>query len=171
MDIFLEYIIKKNRDAKDWAITAGGYFAALILSFIILGFVRFLGGIGFLLIAGAWYGAFWLMRSRDIEYEYILTNNELDVDKIASKRRRKHILTVDFRSVELCAKTDDPLYAADYNNAQGIIKKYDFTGISENDIYFADFAGESGKTRILFQPSDKIRESLRLINPRNVHIS
>ncbi len=169
MDIFCEYIVKHKNTAVDLLIPTGGYIAATILTFIIMLFSQYLFGLGFLLIAAVWYGAFILMRSRYVEYEYILTNNEMDIDKIMAKKRRKRVITVNFKHIEICAKVDDPVYSSQYANKPE--KIYDFTGNSEYDVYFVDFHGQDKRTRILFHPTDKMKENLRLINPGAVHLS
>lgn len=171
MDIFCEYIVKHKKTAVDYAIMAGLYIAAILLTFIILLFYKYTFGLGLLLIAAVWYGAYIFTRNRFVEYEYALTNNEMDIDKIMAKKRRKHIITVDFKQVEICAKTDDPMHASEFNNTQSVAKTYDFSGSCDYPVYFADFVSAEGKTRILFNPTDKMQESLRLINPRAVHIS
>lgn len=35
-----------------------------------------------------------------VEYEYIVTNGEMDIDKIIAKRRRKRLITVNARTFE-----------------------------------------------------------------------
>lgn len=171
MDIFCEYIVKHKKSGIDYLIMAGLYIAAVLLTFIVMLFYNYTFGLGLLLIAGIWYGAFILTRNRFIEYEYALTNNEMDIDKIMAKKRRKHIVTVDFKQIEICAGVDDSMYASEFNNTQSLTKTYDFSGICDYPAYFVDFVSSNGKTRVIFNPTDKMKESLRLINPRAVHIS
>ena len=168
MDLFCEYIVKKQQTAKDYLIIAGYSMLALFLSFIILLFNAYMFGFGLLLIAGCWYGAFILTKMRYVEYEYILTNSYLDIDKIYAKRRRKRIMSMDFKHIDICAKADDVNFAHEYKNAPQ--KIYDFTGVCDNDIYFVDFSKDANKVRILFQPTEKMKDGLKLINPRNIHI-
>ena len=166
MDIFCEYIVKKQRNVKDFLVIIGGYILAFVLTVLFLGIgAKYFNGLALLVICAFWYGAYQLAKSRYIEYEYALTNNELDVDKIVAKKRRKRILTIDFHNIELCAKAD-----SEHMNDSQTAKQYDFTGESENDIYFVDYTNDSGRVRVLFQPTDRMKESIRLINPRNVHL-
>ena len=106
-DIYLEYILKKKKNRR----TKGDYrsynFAAIIVSLALLllifatatalsgtQFGSFSFSIGLVLIAFAWYGAYLLMSMQNIEYEYILTNSEIDIDKIMSKKSKKKELRV-----------------------------------------------------------------------------
>lgn len=170
MDIFCEYIVRHKKSIKDYLIMAGVDVAAVILVFAVLLFYRYTFGFGFFIIAAIIYGAYILIRSRFIEYEYALTNNELDIDKIMAKKKRKHILTVDFKQVVICAAVNDDNFSSEYNNTASLSKTYDFSGICEYDVYFADFNTGDGRIRILFNPNDKMKDSLRIVNPRSVHI-
>lgn len=171
MDFFGEFIVKRKLKMSDYAISVGGFLLALILTYVFTIFARYLLGFWLLLIAASWYGAYMLMKSRMTEYEYTLTNSEMDIDKIMAKKRRKRVLSVDFKNAEICARTDDENFKQDAENTVGIQKTYDFTGMCENDVYFADFQTTGGKIRILFQPSDSMKEYLKLVNPRAIHIS
>lgn len=43
---------------------------------------------------GSLYGGYILITNMSVEYEYIVTNGEMDIDKIIAKRRRKRLITV-----------------------------------------------------------------------------
>ena len=101
-DIYLEYILKKKKTGGQKAIIAViilrrllyrwlcyYLFLQRLLHFRALNSVLFSFSIGLVLIAFAWYGAYLLMSMQNIEYEYILTNSEIDIDKIMSKKARK----------------------------------------------------------------------------------
>lgn len=171
MDIFCEYIVKKKFEALDVLKLFGIVIAAIALSFIalIIG-LSFDLGIGFALVAIVFYLAYLLAKFIYTEFEYALTNNELDIDKILGKSRRKRVITVDFKTVEICASINDEKYKSEFNNTGAIAKTINVTGKSDYDIYFVDFPAEAGKTRLLFQPTDKMKDALKLINPRAIHI-
>lgn len=40
------------------------------------------------------YGTYYLLSGMNIEYEYIFTNGEIDIDKIIAKRKRVHLVTI-----------------------------------------------------------------------------
>ncbi|MBQ3038319.1 MAG: hypothetical protein IJD30_03980 [Clostridia bacterium] len=168
MDIFCEYIVRHKNTAKDYLLIAAASVGAMLLSFIIMLFSSYLFGLGLLLIAAVWYGLYFLIKSRQIEYEYILTNSELDVDKIMGRRRRKRVISVDFKHIELCARVDDERYSHQLSSKPD--KVYDFTGISDNDKYFVDFHSKDNRTRMFFQPTDKMKENIRIMNPGAIHI-
>lgn len=169
MDVFCEYIVKKGKTVNDLLITIGAYIAAFIISSIVMLFAGYTYGFWLFLVAGAWYGAYYVVKTRYVEYEYALTNNELDIDKIMGKTRRKRMITVDFKQIDICAAVSDTMYASEFNSSS-VAKTYDYSGVCEYETYFVDFVTKEGKVRVLFNPTDKMKENMRIINPRLVHI-
>jgi ABC-type nickel/cobalt efflux system permease component RcnA len=182
-DIYLEYMIKKKKTGKQKAIialvvTAGLVLTAAMLAVIFVGAVALQGtqisqfafSIGFVLIALMWYGAYLIISMQNIEFEYILTNSEIDIDKIMSKKGRKHIVSFDFKDVTVCAAVEDKEHNHDYENVKPD-KIYNAIGDSNGtNIYFADFSNDTEKARLLFQPTYKMISSAKRYNPRNIHI-
>ena len=171
MDIFCEYIVKKRVEALDILKLVGIIVAAIALSFAAM-FIELVSGlgIGFMLVAVVIYFAYLFSKFIYTEFEYALTNHELDIDKILGRSRRKRIITVDFKTVEICASVNDEKYKSEFNNTASITKTINATGKTDYEIYFVDFSGEGGKTRVLFQPTDKMKDALKKINPRTIHI-
>ncbi|MGI5959937.1 MAG: DUF6106 family protein [Massiliimalia sp.] len=102
MDVFLEQIVAKKRTSQDVLKTVGIILAAIILIFaalfILPAVVPFLSTLGLFLVVGILYGTWYLLTSSSVEYEYILTNGEIDVDKIIARRKRKRLITVNTRN-------------------------------------------------------------------------
>ena len=169
MDIFVEHIVKHKRNLKDNLIAVGVILAAIILGavLLLLSFGFGLPQIGLLLVAGVFYAAYKIATFTSVEYEYILTNNELDIDKIMARTRRKRIMTIDFKSIELCAPVNDSEYKHELED-KSITINYDFTGQGYNPAYFIICDGEKGRMRVLFEPTEKIIENASKFNPRKV---
>ena len=177
-DVFMEYIVKKKKDQKDILIISALTLAALVLSIVLFFLMLIVSGamqtgqgifsIGFLLIAGVWYGYYLLVGMRNIEFEYILTNSEIDIDKIMSKKSRKRIASFDFKSAEIVACIKDNEHNAPYRN-NTVTDVIDACGNKElTDVYFADVMIGDKTKRILFQPTSKMVEALWKFNPRAV---
>lgn len=185
-DIYLEYMVKKKKTGKQIALVAVICILGVVLSLVLFGLTFIVGVsmnmagtgigqivsfVGLLLIAAVWYGAYLLITMQNVEYEYILTNSELDIDKIMSKKCRKPIVSFDFKNVTICAAIDDNEHNSDYKNIKAD-KVYDVVGdAARGGIYFADLLGESGeKIRVLFQPTSKMISSAKKYNPRNIFL-
>lgn len=172
MDNFYEQMIKKKKTVLDMVIIAGGTVLAIaITAAIILLFLmcRTIFGLNFLLIFCMWWGYIWLLRGFDIEYEYTITNHELDIDVIKGKNRRKHITTINLKQCEYFGNRNDP-QTIDAMKASGRpAKEYYFVGnkASEN-IFVTDVISkkDSSKIRVYIEPDEKLLQYIRLANPK-----
>lgn len=172
MDIFIEQIIKRKKDGKDYAFIAGLITAGIILSLaaaLLIG--RYSIGIAFILIAAVWYVEYLLIHTRNLEYEYILTNSDLDVDKIVAKRGRKRIVSINLKEIIICANVEDSRFVHEYQNTANLTKTVDVIGNkADGNIYFVDYHLDGENIRVLFQPNEKLEDALRTLNPRYIHI-
>ncbi len=183
-DIYLEYMIKKKKTAGQIGIIALIVAAGLIISALMLVLIyacaialqgtqisQFAFSVGFVLIALLWYGAYLLISMQNIEYEYILTNSEADIDKVMSKKGRKHIISFDFKEVIVCADITDEEHNGDYKNVQ-CDKVYNAVGDRNGGgIYFVDFHQDGQRVRVLFQPTYKMVTSAKRYNPKNIYVT
>ena len=187
-DVYMEYLIKRKKDAKQIAIIvliiAAAAFVSLALFFLMFGFAyasvdpqtgtssfgSFIFGIGLVLMAFAWYGAYLLITMQNIEYEYILTNSEMDIDKVMSKRGRKSFVSFNFKDIIICAAVEDNEHKHEYNRHTD--KTYDTVGdYGRGNVYFADFMEGSGRVRVLFQPTSKMINAAKRYNMRNIFVN
>jgi len=183
-DVYLEYLIKHKKDTKAKIATVAIYVGAGILTIFMLmlifafaiagagtGISEIAFSVGLVLIAFMWYFAFFFAQKFNIEYEYIMTNASMDIDKIMSKSQRKRVITFEFTDVEICANIKDEAHNDAYKRGSGERKVLDLTGdISNGGVYFVDFTNEGERTRVLFQPTSKMMEAARRFNPRNVFV-
>ncbi|MBR1864616.1 MAG: hypothetical protein IJ806_11070 [Ruminococcus sp.] len=165
MDRFKEQIIKKQPTNKDNLTRIFIMLAALALAFAVI-FISLmfpnLFVIGFTLAIGAVYGGFYLMKNLDIEYEYIFTNGDLDVDKIMAARSRKRLITIkvnDVTDIGPCEDHDDG------GRTVVMASAYD----PESQDYFMDLKHASyGETRVIFTPDDEMLRMIKTSLPRSI---
>jgi hypothetical protein len=112
-------------------------------------------------IVGAGWGMIILFRRLNLEFEYIVTNGEMDVDKIMGRRSRKRLFTVDCRLFDILAP-----YTPDFRNeysSQAISSVVDVS--SHPDApgrWFAIFNAKDGKrTLLIFEPSEKMLDAFK----------
>lgn len=169
MDVFYEYLVTREKTKKDKMMSAVYITAAVIISLFsmfILGL--YLNGFEFIFIAGAWYGAVQLMCRSDIEYEYVLTNSVLDIDRITAKKKRKRMISIDFKNIEKC---EPKPYGTEMIKVMANEEVMNLTGNpADKNIYFVDFCKGSGRYRVYFQPDDVLMEHLKNANPRYVKL-
>ncbi|MBE6787631.1 MAG: hypothetical protein E7537_04715 [Ruminococcaceae bacterium] len=104
MDTFFEQIVAIKKDGKYIASVLGVWFAALFLCFLTFLFSGYIGSLFILVMAGIIYGAFKLSGLFNIEYEYIVTNGVMDIDKIINKSSRKRLSSFELSDVSRLEK-------------------------------------------------------------------
>lgn len=170
-DVFFEYLVKKKLAAIDWIIISAivllGIFLTFLLFFISVVILPYLSSLFTIVVVGVWLGCYFLITKRSLEYECILTNSEMDIDKIIAKKRRKRIISFDFREADLVACVKD----SEYNGLLKDVKPLDLSGDSDAfDAYFVDIVISGERFVILFRPTTKMIETIKKFNPQNVHI-
>ncbi|ODM26756.1 DUF6106 family protein [Acetivibrio mesophilus] len=173
MDIFLEKIVKKKRDASDVLIIGGSITLAIIL---IAAIIVLLGpyGTSLLISAAIIYLTYLIITSRRIEYEYAFTNGELDIDKITNKKKRKNLINSNCREFEIFAKADSDKLSSYVEEIKDRIMAV--SSLDSEDIYCfvvnkkSDEDGRTQSTRVIvfFEPNEKMLKSIKTMIPRKV---
>jgi len=173
MDIFVEQIVKKAPNGKDTAkkilIVVGMCLISALLAFVMM-FIPAFAGIAFLLLFGVMYGGYYLITGVDVEYEYIVTNGEIDIDKIIAKRKRSRLITGKASSFEAFGKYEN---APDIDSSVTIVSAVG-TSLSgaKTEEWYADFTHASaGKVRLVFSAEDKVIEAIRPFLPRQIKVN
>ena len=152
MDSYAEYLVKKAPTSQDQGRKALILIAALLICAGTIFLVRFTGPLILVLTIVAIYGAYYLFTSQNVEYEYIVTNDELDIDKViveigkftAFGKEEEAEPISDQATTVLCIGAD-----------------------AELGTYYADLETEEyGQTRILFTPNESVLTCVQEALPR-----
>ena len=104
MDMFTERLVAKKWEASDIMKSVLCFVAALAIS--LAAFV-FAGYVAIIVLAATLYGAYYLATGfLFVEYEYTLTNEELNIDKIIAKRKRVELKTFNIKELSGGGKYD-----------------------------------------------------------------
>jgi hypothetical protein len=166
MDIFIEKIVRKRKDFKDSLFTIGIIFGALILVLIALN-IQVLAGLSLFIFVGVAYLAYMLISSRNIEYEYAVTNGDLDIDKIIAQRKRKRIFSANCKTFDLVARVKSQHYTPQYRNFKN---KIDCSSgfMDSDDVYFIVLQYKNEQTILFIEPSEKMLKNFKTFIPRKV---
>lgn len=165
MDLFCEQIVKNHRNAVDkiklivllMAIFVIGIAVLIAVSIYIIPLL------GIILCGLIFYIGFFLITNTNYEFEYIITNGDMDVDKIIAGRKRKRIASTNIKSFTAYGKLDDKT------------QKFNGTIINASDnvnehTYYAEFKHDKkGNVRLLFSPNEKTREHIKPFVSRILH--
>ena len=162
MDTFFEQIIAVKKNGKAVAAIIGIWLAAFLVCFILIMLMSILGTFSLLLAAGALFGAYKLSVRFNVEYEYIVTNGTMDIDKIINKSSRKRILSFELATVSRIEK---------FNPAQlsGVNAKELFITCNQDDprAYLMVSATEGkGTSYLVFAPDERVRSAIVKFVPK-----
>jgi len=154
-DVFKEQIIKRKPNAKDMI------FRALIViatAVIVIAALIMLQSIGVLVAFAACFGAYYLMSFFNVEYEYIFTNGDLDIDVIYSKSRRKRLFTGNVKKFDLMCHVEDKMRIGEFAGAE---VKLDYSGGVPNQNTYAFLTVHNNKrTKVTIEPNEKILKAI-----------
>jgi len=165
MDSFIEKIVAKKKTFKDYLISIGIVLAGTLLT-LILGFIQFLQPFWFIITAAIIYFMYQLITSSNIEYEYIVTNGDLDIDKIINKRRRKRIFSANCKEFEILARLKGGLNDRRIQNITNRIMAV--SSIDSENVFFAILNYKGEKTAVFFEPDERMLNTFKLFIPRKI---
>lgn len=157
MSDFIEYIVEKRRTPIDMLKAL----VAVVVGFSLIGALVMLRINATILVAVVAYVSYKVMTSVNVEYEYILTNNEMDVDKIINRKSRKSLVTINIRRVDEFEKCDGHRENRYIND--GNVKVIDACRDRGEGCYYMTFTDDAGRGVLLFTPSEQIEEYIRKI--------
>ncbi len=166
MDTFKEQLVKKMPEKNDQIKKLMIVFATCLLA--IFCFLFFMGSslaiFGIVLAGGIIYGGYYLITNLIIEYEYILTNGDLDIDKIVAQRSRKRLATLDLGSAVEFGVADSGLRIGPNET----LIKASGNDSRQTDYYIRLNHSSLGNTVLIFTPSEEMLELVRNCLPRNL---
>ena len=163
MDAYLEQIVKRRKTPKDFLIKVAmimSIFAVLALGVVVGILVNYYFIIiGFFLSLFEIYLCWYVVTGRNIEYEYTVTNNNLQIDKIMNKSRRKELLSIDIKKIEGIEKLGEG--RLNENRCDKVM----WLGTYEDDesqYRFVVQTNRYGKVMVVFAPNKKILDAVKL---------
>ena len=160
-DVFNEQIVKRQGDFTDTIKRVGIVILVLVIFLVSFAFVQaFAVFIG----AAAVFGGAFLMSYLNVEYEYVYTNGELDIDIIYNRSRRKRLFSIVVKDFEIMAHIEDKTHARAFDGAQETINCH--SGVNGPNTY-AFLATIKGKrSKVIFEPNEKMLKAIGTSLPR-----
>lgn len=160
MDTFVEQIVAIKKTGKIW----GAYFLIALLAIILLSAsMLFLKGLFIVMAALIFYGVFKLYSMLNIEYEYIVTNSTMDIDKIIAKSSRKRVVSFDLTAVQRIEKFNGKLPSSIANDCFFVCNKDDENAL----ILYYKQEGKPQKS-FVFAPNERTRNAMKGFLPHHL---
>lgn len=165
MDTFSEQLVPKISTGADKAKKILISLATILLASVLM-WLSIVYGVYSLIILVLLilYGGVWLVSNMNVEYEYIITNNEMDIDKIIGRRKRKRMITLDISAAE-----DFAPYSSEIDvSADATV--HATSGGEKNAHYLVVQHNSYGKVMLIFNPNEKTREAIMQEIPNSLRI-
>ena len=162
-DSYAEVLVKKQASAMD-RLKKTGLIALLALAVLISLFFdfRFLLAVVILGVA-----TFFLLPAFDLEYEYLLVNRELDIDKIYSRKKRKQEAQFQLEEMELFAPLNSR--RMEHYNSNTHLKIRDYSSGADGAGVYAMIIRDGQETcKVLLEPDEQMLDALSRIFPNKV---
>lgn len=158
-DFYMEQLVKRKTP-----VTSNILKAVLIFLTAFSVCITFMMPLVFPLIVVMGVIDFLVFRGMDVEYEYLYVNGTLDVDKIMSKSRRKHLFDMAMNELEILAPAGSPelrqyqsIKPVNYSSREPGAKLYEMIVLKDG-----------GKKRVVFEPGGELLEGMKMMAPRKV---
>ena len=181
MDQFKEDVVTKRNGGMQTVlyITASalmvllGVYALLVFSSL----TRVLGAEGFgvsffvalaeMLLFGGAAVALFIFRDRfRMEYEYTLTNTQMDFAQVFNNKKRKSLGTMNVRNVEACGLVSSGSFHR-YISMPGVKRSNWFLN-RDAELFYFFFQKDGNKRIIIIEPSEEMRDMLKKAVPQGV---
>jgi len=166
-DVFKEQLVKKAVTGKDTAKRFGIVALAVIVVFICTS-IPVIGQFWIFIAAAAGFGAYFFISRLNIEYEYIYTNGELDIDVIYNKNNRKRLFSSDIKQFEIMAHVQDTAHTREMSN---VTETKDYSsGIVGPNTYAFVTPYKGKRLKIIFEPNEMMVKAFSTaLTPRKLH--
>ena len=162
MDGYIEYMVKRVKKPLDYLLVLGVFLAGLVIAYLAT-FLLLIPTVMLVLVVGVIYLVYKMLERINTEYEYLIVNYEMDVEKIIGGKTRKKIDSVNMRRI-------DDFGFIEENKAQRYLKnssykKIDACADKKNGCAFVIYSKNNIKQMLLFTPNEEMVEYIKKVNP------
>ena len=158
-DTFMEVMVKRDPTLATQLKKCAILLAALMIAAVCIVFLasQYLNVLAAALLVGTGWIAFLLIRLQNVEYEYIITNGEMDIDKIEGKSKRKRLATVELSAFSSFAPMDPQKPVPTEDKTKILAAK----NMKSTSTYVAELKHkELGDCVLYFTPDEKMIECI-----------
>ena len=162
-DTFFEQIVNIRKTGKTLAAYFGIWILARVLCMVVFLFLSaYLGSLSLLAIFGILFGAYKWSSTLNVEYEYIITNGTMDVDKIINRSSRKRMLSFDLSGVSKIEKFNPNAPS----NPKSLVVACNTD--SENTYLLVAEREGKGNVELVFEPDERIQSAVKKFIPKYI---
>ena len=163
-DVCVEYMVKKKDTFLDWIKKVGIIVVGLFLATLVIDFVTFnptgrpFMSLGYLIAIGILYLSYYFVRNTNVEYEYILTNGDMDIDKIMAKNSRKRVISLKCNEFEAFGKYT----LGDEKNKTYDVKITACDSLDSDNLYYCVArSSKHGRAFVIFNANERVLTAIK----------
>lgn len=158
MDKYNERLVKGKAAAADRLWVVGSVLLILVGIFI---FLMVNISFGVLVVAAGIFATSVTIGNLSIEYEYTLTNGDIDIAKIIAMKKRKAIRSIKVGDILCMDRSDSNKVTHDMTENPNVIVR-NYTSGKQDEVYYAVYTSEDSRNIIyLFDFDEKCVEHLK----------
>ncbi|MCL1998110.1 MAG: DUF6106 family protein [Turicibacter sp.] len=162
MDVFNEQMVKKRPTTRDTLLKIGIVLLSTVLALV---FVLSIPTIGLLIACAIIFGGYVLVGRLNKEYEYALTNGELDIDIIYNRSSRKRVFTGLIKDFEMMSPLNSPENQSVFSTAS---ERHDYSsGVAADKAYIFLAHHKGKKIAVIIEPNEELLEAISKFMPRS----
>ncbi len=161
-DSYIEILIKRKTSPMKRFITyALMIVAAICLFFGLIGYLTLML-VGIILALAAYFSRL----NSYVEFEYLYLSNELSIDRILAKSKRKRMAVLNLQRMEVLAPANSHRLDS-YRNKR--CKAYDYaSGQEDSRPYVLIYSGEDEMSKVKLDMPEELFKAIRDVAPRKV---
>lgn len=157
-DTFYELLVKKNKPDTTALILSAINIIAIVFVFVLSLYIQPV----LILAVGLGFVFYYLVYPKiSVEYEYSLLNADLTIDAIYNKTKRKNVLNIDIKTLEVAFSTSSPKM-----NGQRNGKRIDCSTGDMASSYCLIFPNSGENILLFITPDDRMLDMLKRVVPR-----
>ena len=160
-DAYVEWLVKRKTPGYVFLVK-GLLIFLCIFAFFLSAMIPF----GFVILLLAIGAAYFIFPMLSVEYEYLVVNDQMSIDKIMGQKRRKRVWEGTIDQIEILAPVDSYLLK---DAERKDMKTLDFSSHQPGAKVYGMVAQKDGvATKILLEPNEKLLNHLWQRGPRKV---
>lgn len=165
---YVEKLVAKKTTTNAIILRVFTLVAALFLMYVVAVIVGVIYSLVALFFLG--YMVYYVFLMTSVEYEFVLVNNELTIDAIYGKNKRKNQQTFDVSKCEVIAPLESTYVSGYHRNNQ--MKSFDYTSGENREQIFIFIIPYGASTAKLYMELDQqILDAVRMAAPGKVKLS
>ncbi|MBQ7040187.1 MAG: hypothetical protein IJN39_06430 [Clostridia bacterium] len=157
MDGIIECLVKKEKTSSDTLKVFGLYVGAFVLTVLSFAFLK-----GFAIIGAAVsvYLAYYLSANFDLEFEYCMLGNDLRIEKIMSRKKRKQLIEIN--GIDVIAVV--PQSNKDVLDMHAVQKTlFAAEKVNDDENYVIIAKSSEGTVKVVIKPDERIIEHYKTV--------